>query len=275
MNMKKLALLSTILVGVVLLAGCKKDPIAPKLTLMTGEGYLCEGAETMVGEPFKVGLQCEADKLSALNIIFMKGEAFATEDTEYWENASTATYERTFIIMYDGDITMTAKLFDTNGQTSTITVHFKSVAPPEPEPEPEPEPDPEPTSFDGIYDGFTKIEGSVSALGVNYPVNDSTQVEMTITELEDGQVTAVYIYKETSYDLTGSIQDDQIVFDPFPLEIAETDFQLSATINLKGTLDENVLSLEGSLTDCTLNYGGMQIPVLFDGGISGVLTKIE
>lgn len=274
--MKKLSFALFALVGFLLMTGCKKETVNPTLTLLTGEGYLSEGTETMVGEPFKVGLKCEADQLTALNIIFMKGEAFATEDTKNWDNASTATYERSFIIMYDGDITMTATLFDTHGKTATITVNFKSLPQPEPEPEPEPEPnpEPEPTTFDGLYDGFTKIEGNISTLGINYPVNDSSVVEMSINVLEDNQVKGVYSYQGTDYDLTGSIQGDTIVFDPFALVIVNSDMQLNATISLAGVLDEDVLSLEGNISDCIFNYNGMMIPVMFIGEIRSVLSRI-
>lgn len=279
--MKKFSFLAFALVGFLLMTGCKKDPVAPKLTLMTGEGYLCEGAETMVGEPFKVSLQCEADKLAALNVIFMKGEAFATEDTQTWDNASNATYDRSFIIMYDGDITMTATLFDTNGKTATITVNFKSLPAadpdpdPTPDPDPDPDPDPEPVSFDGLYDGYLKTDGTVSTLGISYPVNDSSQVAMSINVLEDNEVKGVYTYQGMDYDLTGSIQGDTIVFDPFTLEIANADIQLNATIGLSGLLEEDILSLEGNVSDCLLNYGGMQIPVTFVGEIRSVLKKAE
>jgi len=263
--MKKLSFLSLVLIGFILMTGCKKEVLPPTLTL-SSEPSITEGMEVEAGTDIKFNFDCKGENLSSLLITITgeNGEEIIYNLLELNGVASvTKTEECTF--SYVGQLTLEATL-RANGKTATVTLHFTSVAPPQPDPDPDP-------TIDGFYSGFLKIDGTVSALTLSYPVNDSTQAEMTITTLEDNQVTAVFVYQGTSFDITGSYEDNSIVFDPFPLEINNSDVQLTATIQLNGTLDENVLSLEGNLSDCKLNYAGMQIPVVFDGEIGGVLNK--
>lgn len=271
--MKKLSFVIMALVGFVLMTGCKKDPVAPTLSLMTGEGYLSEGSEIMVGEPFRVGLQCNADKLSALNIIFMKGEAFATEDTENWNNASTATYDRSFIIMYEGDITMTATLFDTHGQTTTVVVNFKSL------PVPEPEPDPAPT-MEGRYQGTINMTATASALGVSYPFEAPFPMEISFSEAEEeGRLNATIIYEEQVYTTTGVYSNDTFILEPFDIELDILGSTATVTMAMLCSIGDAVLSVQGAFAGSgniiIPDMQGFAIPATIEGNLEGDLDKAE
>jgi hypothetical protein len=268
--MRKLSFLSLVLIGFMLMTGCKKETLPPTLTL-SSEPNITEGMEVETGTDIKFNFDCKGENLSSL-LITITGEN--GEEIIYnfldLNGVTSVTKTEECIFTYVGRLTLEATL-RANRQTATVTLHFTSVAPSEPDPDP----DPDPALFDGFYSGFLKIDGSVSALALSFPVNDSTQAEMTITTLEDNQVTAVFVYQGTSFDITGSYEDNSIVFDSFPLEISNSNLQLTATIQLNGTLDENVLSLEGNFSDCLLNYTGIQIPVEFTGEIGGVLEKCD
>lgn len=277
--MKKFSFATLVFVGLMLTTGCKKEPsptpapeptptiIEPTLTLVT-EPTVTEGMEVEAGTTIKFTYICEGENLSSLtlNITGENGEEIVLNDLHALNGGTldTITVEETF--SYIGRITLEAVL-RANERTASVTLHFTSVAPPEPEPVP--------TQFGGYYEGYAKIEGDVSSMGMNYPVNDSTQVAMTIAEAGDAQIDAVFVYDGTTYELTGSQEGNSVVFDSFTLDINSPDVQLTATIQLNGTLEGDVLSLDGSLSNCVLNYNGIAIPVVFDGGISGILTKSE
>lgn len=278
--MKKFSFATLVFVGLMLTTGCKKEPsptiIEPTLTLVT-EPTVTEGMEVEAGTTIKFTYICEGENLSSLtlNITGENGEEIVMNGIHALNGGTsdTVSMEKTF--SYIGRITLEAVLRANERTTASVTLHFTSVAPPEPEP----------IQLGGLYEGYTKLEGSVTALGMTHPVNDSTRVEMTITELEDTQASAVFVYQGTRYELTGNVQDNIVTFDPFTLELSESNLQLSATIHLTGTLKEGLLvgsilidkalDLQGSVTSCLLNYNGMQVPVVFDGGISGILAKVE
>lgn len=275
--MKKFSFATLVFVGLMLTTGCKKEPsptpapeptptiIEPTLTLVT-EPNITEGAEVEAGTTIKFTYICEGENLSSLtlNITGENGEETVLNGLHALNGGTsdTVSMEKTF--SYIGRITLEAVL-RANERTASVTLHFTSVAPPEPEP----------IQLGGLYEGYTKLEGSVTALGMTHPVNDSTQVAMTIAEAGDAQIDAVFVYNGTTYELTGSQEGNSVVFDPFSFEINSPDVQLTATIQLNGTLEDDVLSLDGSLSNCVLNYNGIAIPVVFDGGISGILTKSE
>ena len=261
-----------VLFGLLLMTGCKKDPIAPTLTLTT-EPHITEGMEVETGTDIKFNFDCKGENLSSL-LITITGENGESIIYNFHDLNGVASVTKTeeCIFTYVGRLTLEATL-RANGKEVAVTLHFKSVGLPEPNPNPAPDPHPEPVSFDGSYKGFTKIEGNVSTLGISYPVNDSSQVEMEINVLENNQVEGIYVYHDIKYDFKGRIEKNRIAFNPFTLEIATSDIQLVATIELKGTLDKNVLSIEGDLSDCTFNYNGASIPVSFVGEINGTLEK--
>ena len=257
-----------------LMTGCKKEPtptpdpdptvVEPTLTLVEGEGYLAEGDEINVGEMVKAGFVATGENLVDLSVIVRCGNDTVFESILPCEGLSQTTKETSFILDQAGDLTLSAVLTDGNAHTASLSLNFKgiNVEPPVND------------EVEGTYEGFIKIEGSIAALGISYPVNDSTQARMAITLAEDNRVTAVLDYQGTSYEISGSTANNSIVFDDFPLEISNSEVQLSATIQLNGTVEDDVLTLDGTLTDCSLNFNGIPIPVIFTGGISGILAKI-
>jgi len=277
MKTKKLSFVSMVLFCLLLMTSCKKDPaptptptptpeptiVEPTLTLVEGEGYLAEGAEITVGNEVKVGFVVTGENLIDLKVVFLFDNDTIATNTLSCSGLSQTTIETSFTLMQVGDITMNAVLTDGNDHTAALSLNFKGLE----------VPPPVSNDINGLYEGYLKIEGSVAAFGNSFPVNDSTNAEMTITVMENNQLTAVFVYQGTSFDISGSLEGNRVVFDPFPLEISNSDVQLTASILLNGTVEENVLLLEGDLSDCVLNYTGLQIPVTFEGEIGGVLEK--
>ena len=74
--MKKFTLFLACCIGLMLFASCKKDPIAPTITLMQGEGYLTENAHFYAEEELLIGYVATGEKLTMVETTIKQNGEF-------------------------------------------------------------------------------------------------------------------------------------------------------------------------------------------------------
>lgn len=274
------------LIGFMLMTGCKKeeplpeptpdptpdptvvDPtiVEPTLTLKTGEGYLAEGAEIVMGDSFMIGFVCTGENLGELVVTFKAGEDLLIERTKTWEGANSGEFEETLTLDQTGDITMTAVLTDTNNLTDTLTLNFKSISPFVP-------------INETRYIGTVDLNATATALTFNFPVNTQEEMEIIITEGQDEtSVNAVINYGGNSYTTTGTKDGDHIDFEPFDYSLDFDGSVVIVTLDMAGNVGEAMLSVEGTLSgsgNVSLPDFPFAIPANIEGTITGDLNKAE
>lgn len=240
------------------------DPIDPTLTLKTDEGYLTEGAEIEVGKPIIVGLICNAEKLKSLYIVFASDEVVLIEELVDLSDLVSYVFLNRYTLTQEGDITMTATLTDTQGKTATVTVNFKSIAAPEPE-------------FEAHYAGSVTLDATASALVFSYPINIDYDMDIMFSEAsEEGRVNATVTFAGNTYNTSGTKDGNAIDLEPFDIVLNFEGSTVNATIDMSGTVNETVFSVQGSLNgNGNLSYQGMTIPATIEGTVAGDLTEVE
>lgn len=274
------------LVGFMLMTGCQKeeplseptsdptpDPsvveptlVEPTLTLKMGEGYLAEGDEITMGTAFKVGFECTGEMLGELAVTFKAGETLLIERTKTWENVPSGEFEETLTLNQIGDITMIAVLTDTNNLTDTLTLNFKSVSPLVP-------------INETHYIGTVTLNATATALMVNLPIDTQDEMEIIITEGQDeANINATIIYGGNTYSTTGTKDGDFIDFEPFDFSLSFEGSSVVVTLDMVGTFDEVLLSIEGTLSgtgNVSIPDFPLSIPATITGTITGDLNEVE
>ena len=278
--MKKLSFVIVALVGLVLATGCKKDPAPeptpdptpdptptyadPTLTLMTGENYLADGDEIIVGMPFTVGLIGTGETVAKLTVTFTVGEEFVQEKTLEYNGQTTIQYTEDLMLTSVADITMKAVLTDTQDKTAMVTVNFKIIPAPEPE-------------FQAHYAGIVNLDATASAFMLSYPINIDYDMDVLISEApEEGHVNATITFAGNTYNTTGTKDGNAINLEPFEIVLDYEGSTVNATIDMSGTIVETVFSVQGTLEGSgTISFSGAAIPATIEGTVSGDLDKIE
>lgn len=285
--MKKLSFVMFALVGFMLMTGCQKeeplpdptpdptvvDPtvveptiVEPTLTLKTGEGYLTEGDEITMGETFKIGFECTGETLGELVVTFMTGETLLIERTKTWEGTQSGEFEEILTLDQAGDIIMTAVLTDTNDLTDTLTLNFKSIAPFVP-------------IAETHYRGTVALNATATALMFSLPLNTEDEMEIIITEGQDGtSINATVNYGGNSYSTMGTRDGDQIDFEPFDYSLSFEGSTVTVTLDLTGTVGEALLSIEGILSgtgNVSFPNSPISIPATIEGTVIGDLNEVE
>ena len=125
--MKKLALALVCLVSVAFFASCDPKPVVenpePSIAILTGEGYVYDGMNLMMGESYPIGFVCrantETNKQLARLVININDEPWCDtviSGAEYTFDAEIAFVPEKGEIY---DVNITAVLTDEDGQTAT------------------------------------------------------------------------------------------------------------------------------------------------------------
>ena len=242
------------------------DPIDPTLTLKTDEGYLSEGDVIETGNPIIVGLMCQADKLKTMLVVFTSGETIILEESTDLPEIASSSFIHRYFLTQEGDITMTATLTDTQGKTATVTVNFKSIDAPVP-------------AFEAHYQGLVNLDATAASMMFTYPINVDYDMDIMISETNvEGQVNATIIFAGNSYTTTGTKEDNVIDLEPFDVVIDYDGSTVNATIDINGTIGEDILSVQGNLNgsgNITIPDMPIAIPATIEGTLAGDLNKVE
>lgn len=274
-----------VLVGLMLMTGCKKDPVPtpelpavePTLTLTT-EPNIAEGTEVEAGTLIKCTFECEGEKLSSLLVTITREngeELIHNLQTLNGGTSDSTTME--YSVTYVGRLTMEAILQSDNGKSATVTLHFTSVAPKPNE------------KFLGDYDGTVLINGTLVAEipgmePVQQEFSENYQVQVYITGGEnDSIVIAECHVNDRVFTATGIVEGNKIIandlHDTFILNYEYNGMTFSPEIDvvysLTATLDGDVLTFEGTYKgsgDTTiLIFTGT---ISLDGTFNGSLNKL-
>ncbi len=133
--------------------------------------------------------------------------------------------------------------------------------------------------FVGDYEGSGLINGTMTVLTFNQEFND-VAIPMKINLAPgdaDNKVVLTYINDELeeTYTATGTITNNDVDFDPVTVNTTVENYIVSATLDMTGTLEGTVLTLDGAVTGGgTYTDGGLTLPYTIEGTVVGTLNKI-
>ena len=114
-----------------------------------------------------------------------------------------------------------------------------------------------------------------AAFGDDYDLEEFTGYD--VEQDADDKVILTYINDELeeTYTATGTITNNDVDFDPVTINSTIENYVVSATLDMTGTLDGTVLTLNGAVTGGgTFTDGGMNLPYTIEGTVTGTLNKI-
>ena len=276
--MKKSSLFMACCIGLMLFASCKKDPVAPTISLFNGSGYATENTAYYSGDEINVGFVATGENLTKLEAVVSQNGTVLTTHFENIEKAATYTYSHTFTIEASGTITITGTITDAAGQTATTS--FNIICNEKPN-----------AKFVGHYEGealFTgTMEATVSGMEpMQQEVNDrpiSVTVDLRAGETVN-EVVGTCKTNDQEMEIKGTVDGNTVTF-----EAANTTVTLNydlggfslqpvvdMTYNVKATLENEKLAIDGNCTGegeiHMLFYNGT---IAIDGLLGGSLNKMR
>ena len=209
---------------------------------------------------------CQADKLKTMLIVFTSGETVILEKRTELPEIESYSFLHRYTITQVGDITMTATLIDTQDKTATVTVNFKSIAAPIP-------------AFEAHYQGMVNLDATAVAMMFTYPINVDYDMDIMISETDvEGQVNATIIFAGNSCTTVGTKEGNVIDLEPFNVDIDYDGSTVNATIDIDGTIGEDILTVQGNLSgngNITIPDMPIAIPATIEGTLAGELNEVE
>ena len=277
--MKKSTFALACLVGLALMASCKKDPVAPTITAIQNEGYATENTQIYSGDEITVGFNATGEKLTKLEITLTENGNVLNTSQAIIENLATYSHSASFTVAATGTVTVTGTVTDAVGQTASKS--FNIVCNEKPN-----------AKFVGVYEGDALITGTLNIVPNNMdPMQQDLQDEPISIKLHmasgddvDKVVATVTINdQESPNPINGTVEGNKVTFEalnaPFNLNYDYNGMNINIpfdmTYNITGTLNDGMLGLEG---ECKGN-GNFNLfisgTVEIEGTIGGSLIKTE
>ncbi len=237
----------------------------PTITLFEDENCISEGSEVVAGELFFVALSGEGKALKDLKVVFVDNSDNILEEwTKELNNANEFNSTKYFTLTQVGDVTMTATVTDSQDKMASLDVHFRIL--------PAPEPD-----FQAHYAGTVNLNATASALMLSYPINIDYDMDVMFSEAEEeDRVNATITFAGNNYNTTGTKDGDAIDLEPFDIVFDFEGSTVNATIDMSGTIEGTVFSVQGTLEgNGNISFSGASIPATIEGTVSGDLEKTE
>ena len=274
--MKKSSLFLACCIGLMLFASCKKDPIAPTITLMQGEGYLTENAHVFANEDLIVGFVATGEKLVEIETKITKDGLLLSRSIESLDELPTYTGSSHISISEAGTVTITGTVTDAVGQTASVSINVFCEEKPN-------------AKFVGRYEGNALSSGTMHANinGMEPIEQEFTDREMPVVlELEAGadmnEVVGTCTFEDRTIDCRGTVDGNVVTFEAINDVITfnydmggfNVSPQLNVTYNIKGTLNDNQLMLDGNCTgNGNINLFIYNGTVDMEASVGGSLTK--
>ena len=274
--MKKFTLFLACCIGLMLFASCKKDPIAPTITLMQGEGYLTENAHVFANEDLIVGFVATGEKLVEIETKITKDGLLLSRSIESLDELPTYTGSSHISISEAGTVTITGTVTDAAGQTASVSINVFCEEQPN-------------AKFVGRFEGNALSSGTLHA---NITGMDPIDQEFTdretpvVLELAAGddinEVVGTCTFEDRSVDCRGTVEGNVVTFEAindvitfnYDLGGFSISPQLNVTNNIKGTLTDGQLMLDGSCQgNGDINLFIYSGTVDMDATVGGSLTK--
>ena len=273
--MKKSTFSLACCIGLMLFASCKKDPIAPTINIFAGEGCVTENAQLYSGDEIMVGFQVTGEKLTNIEVLISQNGIQLASDSESID-AEVYTYLNKFTIDATGIVNIKGTITDAAGQTATKSFNIVYEEKPN-------------AKFIGRYEGNALSSGTMHANinGMEPIEQEFTDREMPVVlELEAGadmnEVVGTCTFEDRTIDCRGTVDGNVVTFEAINDVITfNYDFngfnvspQLNVTYNIKGTLNDNQLMLDGNCTgNGNINLFIYNGTVDMEASVGGSLTK--
>ena len=278
--MKKSTLFMACCIGLMLLASCKKDPVAPTISVFSGEGYATENTQFYSGDPITVGFVATGENLTQIAVTITQNGTTLASHSESIEKLSNFNYSHTFAIDATGTVAVTGIVTDAAGQTATKSFNINSIEKPN-------------AKFVGHYEGVALATGSFEAEFTGFgmqPVQDEfTDREVPIIlDLAEGEnmneVVGTCKMNDREMTCKGTVDDNKLVFEAvndvitfeYDLGVMTVNPEINVTYTIVGTLVESQLNLEGTcIGNGDLNYGFINGTIKLDAAVGGSLNKMR
>ena len=265
-------------IGLMLLASCKKDPVAPTINVFNGSGYVTENAQVYSGDEITVGFVASGENLTRIEVSLLESGTVLTTHIEDIQSLASYNYSHTFTVEANGTVTVTGTVTDATGQTATKSFNILVDEKPN-------------AKFVGNYQGNALFTGTMEAniAGMDPMQQEVTDQEMpivlTITEgATMNEVIAVCKINDQETTATGTVDGDKVSFVvtdvPYTFNYEMNGFTVSPTMimtyDITGTLVDGQLNLDGTCKgDGEINLFIYNGTIAIDGTIGGSLDKTE
>ena len=278
--MKKSTLFLACCIGLMFLASCKKDPVAPTISAITDTGYVTENAQIFSGDNIKVGFNATGEKLTKIEITLTQNGIVINSSQATIENLTSFSHTAAFTVEATGTVTITGIVTDANGLNASKSFNIIFNEKPN-------------AKFLGHYEGNAlatgMMEAEITGIGVQ-PVHDGfTDREVpVILDLTGGEnmneVVGTCKINDREMTCKGTVDGNKLVFeavnDVFTFEynmgLITINPEINVTYTIVGTLVESQLNLEGTCTgNGDLNYGLFSGTIKLESTVGGSLNKMQ
>lgn len=284
--MKKAILFLSCSLVVMMMAGCRKGPVLPDISVLHNQGCVIENSQVYYGGEITVGFSCTGENLTRLDVVLMQDDSILARHTDSLFNRKKEPvppyiYKHPFTLEVLGPVTVTGTLTDAQGQVATVSFDINYNETPN-------------MKFVGHYEGDIFINGNYSAdlslIGLQDGDLDSVAF-YTIADIVTGdnmnEVVANLTLGDQPNTVRGTVNDNDIVFDEINSKFVfdytydglfniNIPIELDVIFSMHGTLTDGVLHLEGDCHgggDISIMGGMIHGPMTMEGTLGGDLTK--
>jgi hypothetical protein len=274
--MKKSILFVACCIGLMLFASCKKDPLAPTISVITDTGYVTENAQLFSGDNIMVGFNATGEKLTKIEITLTENGTVINSSQATIENLTSYSHTAAFTVEATGTITITGTITDAAGQTASK--NFNIICDEKPN-----------AKFIGHYEGDALFTGIMKAEmdGMDPIENEVTDRAFPVTlDLREGETMTDVIgtckIEDQEMEITGTVEGNTVTFEAVNTTVSynyefngfNIPLNMNITYAVTGVLDNETLALDGSCNGegelHILIYNGTST---LEGTIGGSLTK--
>lgn len=263
-------------IGLMLLASCKKDPVAPTISVITDTGYVTENAQIYSGDIIKVGFNATGEKLTKIEITLTQNGTVINSSQATIENQTSFSHTAAFTVEATGTVTVTGTVTDANGLTGSKSFNINFIEKPN-------------AKFIGHYEGNALATGSYQAevSGLEPVQQEFTDREVpVILDIAAGddinKIVATCTIDDRTMTALGTVEGDKITFETindvitfdYDLGIMVIHPEINVTYSIVSTLVDGQLNLEGNCTgNGVMNYGFFSGTINLEATVGGSLNK--
>ena len=274
--MKKSILFVACCIGLLFFASCKKDPIAPTISVITDTGYVTENAQLFSGDNIKVGFNATGEKLTKIEITLTENGTVINSSQATIEKLTSYSHTAAFTVEATGTITITGTITDAAGQTASKSFNIICNEWPN-------------AKFVGHYEGDALFTGIMKAEidGMDPIENEMTDRAFPVTlDLRQGEaltdVIGICKIEGQEMEIKGTVEGNTVTFEAvnttvsynYELNGFNIPLNMNITYAVTGVLDNKTLKLDGTCNGegelHILIYNGTSS---LEGTIGGSLTK--
>ena len=274
--MKKSTLFLACCIGLMLFASCKKDPVAPTISVITDTGYVTENAQIYSGDIIKVGFNATGEKLTKIEITLTQNGTVINSSQATIENQTSFSHTAAFTVEATGTVTVTGTVTDANGLIGSKSFNINFIEKPN-------------AKFIGHYEGNALATGSYQAevSGLEPVQQEFTDREVpVILDIAAGDdinnIVATCTIDDRTMTALGTVEGDKITFETindvitfdYDLGIMVIHPEINVTYSIVSTLVDGQLNLEGNCTgNGVMNYGFFSGTINLEATVGGSLNK--